>query len=405
MGICGSSPPAPAVKTTFSAPAAQTEPAKRVRTGVESIEDRAGEGDGCDRCFGKGCDEELCCPSFWQDEGVPPIWPLSWVFSRMNPYLNDNDVAEVVGNCGFKSADRERKTLMGTALAFTVVSIILTTFGCLALSTNRQLVMTTAWAVGHLYDPVVSMGSIAYIGLSKLVITRCAGADMGMPWTQWTDCATDEYHWHEVEALCAAGAAREGLALEAAELAVRRGAEGVDFSLLSGEELSFDLGYPCAPLLACQEQALANQFGTFITCATLIFALIGCLTRIRKRADTNLQKIIGTLPDLIGIMTLGGALIAFSARCTTAMVADEIEVGTGYAPGPGFLAYCVCWVSAVVRFSMHAIMPVPNAGVHVKQLVDAVANIAEDGVYDGFRKGEPKSKPVSEPQPRHQQMI
>ncbi len=72
--------------------------------------DVAGGGDGCDRC---GFPDErvrpidniasfvyswvayvpkrqVCCPSFWNDPGVPPIWPLSWVFNKRNKYLNDN---------------------------------------------------------------------------------------------------------------------------------------------------------------------------------------------------------------------------------------------------------------------------------------------------------------------------
>ena len=58
-----------------------------------------GEGDGCDRC---GCpDEEKCCPSFWQDRSVPPIWPLSWAFDPYNKYLNDNRCARNFGNIGF----------------------------------------------------------------------------------------------------------------------------------------------------------------------------------------------------------------------------------------------------------------------------------------------------------------
>lgn len=55
--------------------------------------------------------------------------------------------------------------------------------------------------------------------------------------------------------------------------------------------------------------------------------------------------------------------------------------------GPGFIGYCFCWVAAVVRFSMHAIMPVPTAGIHVQDIYEAAIDIAEDGKYDGFIKG------------------
>jgi len=321
--------------------------------------------------------------------------------------------AQVLGNCGLKSADRERKVLMGTALGFTVCSIILTVFGCLALSPSPSLTRAAAWAVGHLRDPTTGQGTTAYVGLSRLLIVRCSDAPARSLWSEWGLCEQSSYSWSEVPALCEAGALKEQRAANEAELAAESGAEDVDYSLLNGRELQFDLGYPCAPLLACSEQALANRSGAFITCATLLFALIGCLTRIRKKADSNFQKIIGTFPDLIGIFTLGGTLIAFSARCTSTMLADANEVGTAYSAGdprrvtaargvlgahlacsrrpragagPGFIGYCFCWGAAVVRFSMHAIMPVPHAGLLVQDIVDVAVDIAEDGRYDGYTK-------------------
>jgi hypothetical protein len=40
--------------------------------------------------------------------------------------------------------------------------------------------------------------------------------------------------------------------------------------------------------------------------------MIGCLTRIRKRADTNFQKVLGVIPDLFGTGTRG--CVARAAR-------------------------------------------------------------------------------------------
>ena len=40
----------------------------------------------------------------------------------------------------------------------------------------------------------------------------------------------------------------------------------------------------------CQDQSVTNQMGAFTTAATLIFAMNGCLTRIRTVADTNFQS-------------------------------------------------------------------------------------------------------------------
>ncbi|KAJ1627492.1 hypothetical protein T492DRAFT_1024685 [Pavlovales sp. CCMP2436] len=334
---------APEQQSEVATPIGSLSPIRRQRTGVKPVHDPVGEGDGCDRCFGKGCDEEACCPSFWQDEGVPPVWPFSWIFSRTNPYLNDNHAVFLFGHCGLKAADRERKVLMGTALAFTVVSIILTTFGCLGLSPNLNLERSDAWAVGHLLNRERGEGTVAWVGLSRLLIERCSDVRETDAWGDWQDCEVFPHWWSEVPNKCRAAQATEKVS--------------------NSSRLDEEFGYPCDVLLKCAEQATANQFGAFMTCVTLIFALIGCLTRIRKRADTNFQKILGTLPDMLGIFTLGGALVSFSARCTSAMVDDGHGHGTGYAPGPGFIAYCCCWVAAVVRCSMHAIMPVPGAGV------------------------------------------
>jgi hypothetical protein len=69
------------------------------------------------------------------------------------------------------------------------------------------------------------------------------------------------------------------------------------------------------------------------------------------------------------VLTLGSALLAFHTHCTTAMLSDGADQGTGFTPGMGFRAYCCCWVAAVVRCSMHAIMPVPGAGVSIRRAI------------------------------------
>lgn len=234
------------------------------------------------------------------------------MFGRKNKYLNDNEYVEKIGNCGFHAADRERKALMGTALAFTVVSIIVTGYGSLSLSSHPEVVKKTAWAIGFLRRH--GQGRIAYVGLTRLVMVHCSDALEGDDWYEWDGCHFEAHWWSDVTAGC-------------------HGAP-------SARHDADTFGYPCDALEYCAMQASANQFGALITAVTLIFALIGCLTRIRKRADTNFQKIIGTFPDMIGIFTLGMALLTFSAKCTSKMLA-EADIGTGYISGPGFLAYCV----------------------------------------------------------------
>ena len=41
-------------------------------------------------------------------------------------------------------------------------------------------------------------------------------------------------------------------------------------------------GFPCDKMQQCADAATSSQFGAFMTCATLLFAMIGCLTRIKK---------------------------------------------------------------------------------------------------------------------------
>jgi len=285
-----------------------------------------------------GCDEEACCPCFWQDEGVPPLPLFRWVFSRANPHLNDNPFAEAFGHCGMREADRERKVLMGIALAFTLASIVLTTFGCLSLSTDPKLVRTVPWAIGHVVDRERGEGTVVFMGLARLVVKRCVEVEEGEDWHTWGACELEPHWWSEVPARCTGN---------------------------SSNSSRPDFYYPCEVLLGCAAQTRGNRFGAFVTCATLIFAMIGCLTRIRRRADSNFQKIVGTFPDLLGIITLSASLVAFSAQCTSKMPAGESDpsMGFGQEAGAGYNAYCFCLFAAVVRVSIHIVMPVPGAGV------------------------------------------
>jgi hypothetical protein len=129
-----------------------------------------------------------------------------------------------------------------------------------------------------------------YLGLRKVVVFTCwdlegSGDDDGMVkvWGHpgWGDCETDDVWWRRVQCdddddASAGGGGSTG------------GGKGV---WSDGDKGSY-FGWPCQPVRECQEAAINSQFGAFSTCVTLIFALIGCLTRMRKVADTNFQKVI-----------------------------------------------------------------------------------------------------------------
>jgi hypothetical protein len=51
-------------------------------------------------------------------------------------------------------------------------------------------------------------------------------------------------------------------------------------------------------LEGCRTVAYGTAFGAFTTCATLVFALIGTMNRMRFSSDANIQKALGMVTDL-----------------------------------------------------------------------------------------------------------
>jgi hypothetical protein len=231
------------------------------------------------------------------------------VFDPRNKWLNDNSCARTFGNFGFHFFDRERKAFMGTALAVTVVAIVITGFGCFALSSDENTLRVTAWGIAsHRYetsDGSGTLGQVAYVGLRKFVVHTCADASPSSVYA-WKNCEVKSTFWSD--AGCVGNA--------------------TDY-----------YGLPCSEVDACAEASINSQFGAFLTCVTLIFAMNGCLTRIRKRADTNFQKFLGCVPDLIGCVTQLQALALFAASGHQNMPDRDVDGNKlSYTIGAGFWA-------------------------------------------------------------------
>ena len=148
--------------------------------GIGEVQTSTGDDDGCGEC---GClQEEVCCPAFWNDNGVPPIWPLNKILNPKNQCLNNNKRARIFGNLGFPYFDRKRKPLMGTALALTVLAIVFTSFGCFALSTSTRVLRQTAF--GYTTSTIADddgggggggkVTQVCYMGLRKFVVEKTA---------------------------------------------------------------------------------------------------------------------------------------------------------------------------------------------------------------------------------------
>jgi len=138
------------------------------------------------------------------------------------------------------------------------------------------------------------------------------------------------------------------------------------------------LGFGCDEIERCKEEAVGNTLGAFMTCFTLIFALMGVLTRIRRKADTNFQKILGCIPDTFGVFSLGQALVMFASGCAMDMPETVIFNGhratVHYWAGPGYFAYWFCWLTQVIRVIFHWVTPVPGGGMYPLQISKKLAN-------------------------------
>ena len=142
---------------------------------------------------------------------------------------------------------------MGVALAVTITAICVTGFGCFALNGDPFTLRFTAWGVAHtrttlLNNSTEKVGQVSFIGLRRFVVKTCSGA-RNRDWHDWDGCDEDAIWWADAE--CANG------------------------------ESSF-YGFPCSAMTTCQEAAINNQVGAYMTCITLVFAIIGCLTRSKS---------------------------------------------------------------------------------------------------------------------------
>lgn len=300
--------------------------------------------------------EEKCCPAFWEDDGVPRGVPvLEWVFDPNNKLLNENECARQFGDIGHPYADKNRKKLFGIGIIVTALTMVITGFGCFAISSDQNIVQHAMW--GYAYyraknetaDGADYHGVDIYLGLRALVVRECSKAksqSVSMDKT-WGGCDDHEASglWEDVEC--------------------------------SGDGI---LGFSCDEIKRCKEEAVGNAFGAFTTCATMIFAMLGLLTRIRRKADSNFQKVIGCVPDTIGVFTLGQALVMFASGCAADMPA-EVEykgktVTVHYWPGPGYFSYWACWLCQVLRVVLHWVTPVPDGGHTIKEIRTAAAQAA-----------------------------
>lgn len=304
-----------------------------------------------------GC-EERCCPCFWLDENSieepnpPPVPVLGWVFDPQNRLLNDNRRMRIFGAVGTRWADAHRKQLMGLALMLTVVSIPVAVLGCFGAGSNDETVVSHAnWAYAWvMYNRTTSgvgcTGVSAEIGLRSIVFETCLWDDCEEGADAWkqdmSHCAVERQNWDRAARLCDGDDGAVGIFDCAAINGCHRSASG-------GGEWSQWVG--------------SQQQNAYVTCFTLVFALMGCLTRIRWRQDSNFQKLIGCLPDTLTAVTGVAGLNGFVTDCYGRF--DGSTYGgrdVNFSLGVGYKAFWCCWAAQVGRALIHWIVPVPGGG-------------------------------------------
>ena len=108
------------------------------------------------------------------DPGIP-------IFCRFSPlcflnhdfFLNHWKIVKQFGSIGFPYFDRKRKLYLGIASILTLFAVLLTIYGCCALSTSPNIVSKTYWAGGTVHNSTSNTDFAIFIGLRSVVYVDC----------------------------------------------------------------------------------------------------------------------------------------------------------------------------------------------------------------------------------------
>mmetsp|Transcript_13400 Transcript_13400/g.17355 ORF Transcript_13400/g.17355 Transcript_13400/m.17355 type:complete len:445 (-) Transcript_13400:132-1466(-) len=310
------------------------------------------------------------------DDGVPPPCrgddPACWkVFNHQNQYTNDNLCCIAFGNVGFHYFDKGRQTWMGIAMWSTLISIAFTIAGCFALSTNQGIVLNTHWLVVFARNKTSGDEFTLHLGLRSLVHTHDPCTPFG--------CHEDSFLYS-----C--------------------DSDGND--CWPNEFVADGLG-------DCRKMAASTAFGAFTTCATLLFALLGTINRMKFSSDANIQKALGMITDLFcASIPQAITMRDFYRRCYAEIDLNyKGEVSARVYLGPGYWCYIICLFGACMRALFHWLTPLPNQGSGCKpQLPQSLIDLLdEDGdgeiSWDEMKKGYSKLVAARREKKKQQQLM
>ena len=108
------------------------------------------------------------------DPGVPICCRYSPLcFLNHDFFLNHSTIVKLFGSIGFPYFDRKRKLYFGIASIITLFAVLLTIYGCCALSTSPRIVSRTYWAGGTVHNITSNTDFTIYIGLRSAVYINC----------------------------------------------------------------------------------------------------------------------------------------------------------------------------------------------------------------------------------------
>lgn len=276
--------------------------------------------------FSNGYDY-LIIPCFNNDEfdGVPPFCGLTrWCpLNRNNPLTNTNDYVRKIGPFGYNHFDLKRKLYFGLVSIFTVFAMVLTLWGCCALSLDPSIIQRTYWAGGTGFNSTSSNYFSMYIGLQSL---------------EFVDCEyTSSFNSY-------------------APSCQRQSIKYFDSQCKSGPVSS-----ACQ---ACARSAVSMWSTAVFTLFGLVLNVLGAQTRAMKKADIPVQKWLGMIGELQSFISLAVALFVFQNNCLNNLhnAFNVKGVSTQFWIGPGMYCYAFCCASGGVRAVVHWLTPLPGMG-------------------------------------------
>lgn len=199
----------------------------------------------------------------------------------------------------------------------TLFSIAFTIAGCFAISTIPSIVINVHWAKVKLTEKATGDHSLVFVGLESIVYVSGPCDVYG--------CTTRSFPYEKTKH--------------------------------TWPNMFIDTGMD-----GCRAAAAGTAFGAYTTCATLLFALMGTMNRMRFSADANIQKALGMITDMCGFISLLLTLIEFGGRCIRDIPTDYGGYTAVVEVGPGYLCYYICLFGALMRAVFHWLTPVPHRG-------------------------------------------